>query len=247
MPINIYSKKNQLLIKIISAFGIFVFLIANIFEYNNLFTFTDDYHRTRSTVGIILNFISIVLFFIVVLFPTKFEIFGVTVLYYSVWIEITEPVSGIPLFLFLLSATIFLARGILYKHKRLRAVIFFAIYLFFVLLPLRYGWFTFCKSIVQNLSFTLASGAILFFFSLVVQNAPIEKSLNLSNYEGLTKRDSEWLNAILNNEKYEAIAIDYHMNLGSVKNRFKVIFDTLEVGDKIGFLNKYSDYTISFL
>lgn len=36
------------------------------------------------------------------------------------------------------------------------------------------------------------------------------------------------------------------MSLGSVKNRLRVIFDELEVGDKQGFLNKYSDFEICY-
>lgn len=247
MPINIYSKRNQLLIKIISVFGIFVFIFSNVFEAHNLMIFSEPKLRLISITGIILNAISTILFIIVIIFPTKFQFFGFVVLYYSIWIEVIEPVSGIPLFLFFLSATIFLARGLLYNHKKLRAIIFAVFFIGFLLLPLRSGADTFLKSLIQNLSFTLACGAILFFFSLIMQNTPVDKSLNIKDYEGLTKRDCEWLNAILNNEKYEAIAINYHMNLGSVKNRFMVIFDILEVGDKTGFLNKYSDYAINFL
>ena len=36
------------------------------------------------------------------------------------------------------------------------------------------------------------------------------------------------------------------MSIGSVKNRIKVIFDIIGVGDKKGFLNKYSDFQICY-
>lgn len=40
--------------------------------------------------------------------------------------------------------------------------------------------------------------------------------------------------------------INYHMSLGAVKNRLKILFDEIGVGDKQGFLNKYSDYEICY-
>lgn len=36
------------------------------------------------------------------------------------------------------------------------------------------------------------------------------------------------------------------MTEGSVKNRMKIIYETLGVGDKQGFLNKYSEFEIYF-
>ncbi len=36
------------------------------------------------------------------------------------------------------------------------------------------------------------------------------------------------------------------MSIGSVKNRFKIIFDELGVRDREDFLNKYSDYEICY-
>ena len=47
-------------------------------------------------------------------------------------------------------------------------------------------------------------------------------------------------------KKYEAIAIESGVTLGTVKNRIKVIFNELCVGDKQGFLNAYSDYEIHY-
>lgn len=72
------------------------------------------------------------------------------------------------------------------------------------------------------------------------------RRLDIKEYPDLKKRDAEWLSEIILGNKYEMIAIESKMSLGSVKNRFKIIFDVLETGDKQGFLNKYSEYEICF-
>ena len=65
-------------------------------------------------------------------------------------------------------------------------------------------------------------------------------------YPELKQRDAEWLKAILKGEKYQYIAIEYKMSVGSVKNRFKYIFSILECGDRRGFITSYADYEIIF-
>ena len=47
-------------------------------------------------------------------------------------------------------------------------------------------------------------------------------------------------------KKYESLAFNYQMSLGSVKNRLKVIFDEIGAGDRQEFFNKYSDYEICY-
>ena len=73
-----------------------------------------------------------------------------------------------------------------------------------------------------------------------------EKKLDLKKYKNLSRRDAEWLAEIIKKTKYDAIAINSDVSLGTVKNRLKIIFQTLEVGDKRVFLNRYSDYEIMF-
>jgi len=72
------------------------------------------------------------------------------------------------------------------------------------------------------------------------------RRLDLKEYPDLKRRDAEWLYEIIRGNKYESIAIEAKMSLGSVKNRFKIIFDVLETGDRQGFLNKYSEYEICY-
>ncbi|MCR4940607.1 MAG: hypothetical protein K5930_10950, partial [Treponemataceae bacterium] len=73
-----------------------------------------------------------------------------------------------------------------------------------------------------------------------------KKKLDIQEFPELKKRDAEWLAKILCGEKYEYLSINYKMSLGSVKNRLKIIYAEIGVGDKLGFLNKYSDYEICY-
>lgn len=72
------------------------------------------------------------------------------------------------------------------------------------------------------------------------------KKLDIKEYSDLKLRDAKWLIEILNNKKYQYIATEYNITLGAVKNRMKIIFKTLGVGDKQGFLNKYENYEIYY-
>lgn len=247
MPINLYSKKNQLILRIICISGLVIFLLSNIYEFTKLKTDTQGMDFICPIVGIILNFLSCILFIIVFFFPAKFGVFGFISFYYSIWIKISDTASGTAVFLYLIAVTIILARGLYNHHKKIKFIVTGIVFLSMILFPAFISLETFSNSIIQDLAFTFCTGTILFFYSLYLQNPKTDKVLNLNEFKGLTKRDCDWLNAVLHNEKYESIAINHYMTLGSVKNRFKVIFDTLEVGDKTGFLNRYGDFEINFL
>jgi len=62
----------------------------------------------------------------------------------------------------------------------------------------------------------------------------------------LSKRDCEWLLRIQNGEKYEVLAIEYNLSVGSVKNRLKNIYKTLDVSDRTEFEKKFKSYKIVF-
>lgn len=70
--------------------------------------------------------------------------------------------------------------------------------------------------------------------------------LNISSYSELSKRDAEWLIAILKGQQYKTIAATYEISLGAVKNRLSCIFKILGLKNKRDFFNKYSDYEIVY-
>ena len=70
--------------------------------------------------------------------------------------------------------------------------------------------------------------------------------LNLAEYPETTDRDAKWLTLVQQGVKYEAIAIDYELTLGTVQNRLNKIYHLLETGDRIGFLSIYSNAEIVY-
>ena len=73
-----------------------------------------------------------------------------------------------------------------------------------------------------------------------------EKKLNLALYPKLTERDCRILQKIQRGEKYVFIAKEEGLTEGSLKNRLHIVFDTLETGDKQGFLTYYSDWELYY-
>ena len=73
-----------------------------------------------------------------------------------------------------------------------------------------------------------------------------DKILNIADYSETTERDAKWLTLVQQGVKYEAIAIDYELTLGTVQNRLNKIYHILETGDRIGFLSIYSNAEIVY-
>ena len=80
-----------------------------------------------------------------------------------------------------------------------------------------------------------------------VQSQPAkDKVLNIADYSETTERDAKWLSLVQQGVKYESIAIDYGLTLGTVQNRLNKIYHILETGDRIGFLSIYSNAQIIY-
>lgn len=181
---NVYSHTIQTGIRIISLVAIIILVISNTLRIE-----TYDIKQLISMhyefFSFIINCITTILFFIIIMYPTKLGLLSIIPFLYGSLILIFEPQNNMGILMFGLSIITLYARGFFNK-------------------------------------------------------------LDIQKIAELNKRDAEWLADIINGEKYESLAIKYHMSLGSVKNRLKVIFDEIGVGDKQGFLNKYSDYEICY-
>lgn len=119
-----------------------------------------------------------------------------------------------------------------------------------ILSELRFGIIIFINSLIDKIGYLLVFLITVFFlyaFSInLFELNKSSKKLDIKEYSDLKLRDAKWLIEILNNKKYQYIATEYNITLGAVKNRMKIIFKTLGVGDKQGFLNKYENYEIYY-
>ena len=152
--------------------------------------------------------------------------------------------------LYFFSISTFYARGYFNKHAKIKNIIAIVIFSILILSEIRFGFNVFIPSLTNNLVFTFVYLASIYFIfpytSIFAEKYDEEKTLDLKLYPELKQRDAEWLKAILKGEKYQYIAIEYKMSVGSVKNRFKYIFSIIECGDRRGFITSYADYEIIF-
>lgn len=161
-----------------------------------------------------------------------------------------EPENNIGLLFFFLAFFSCQSRGFFFTKKKLKQNLLFAYLGLLILTELRFGINIFLKCFLDKIAYTF-----IFLLSILFSNSFIteqisklygEKILDIRLYKELTVRDARWLSKLQAGDKYEKIAIDEHLSTGSVKNRFKIIFKEICVGDKQGFMNTYSNFEIKY-
>ena len=149
--------------------------------------------------------------------------------------------------MYILTCAILFSRGFFRKSRLTKIIV--AIIIFFGLFAtqLRFGADVFVESIFVLAEYAFVVFLIILFYYLYLRNqgkSPIEKELDLSLFPELTERDKEWIELILQETKYSTIASQYKITEGAVKNRMRLIFKTLDVSDRIGFMATYGGFTI---
>ena len=242
--INYYTKKGLILFRIIAITAVLVLAMSVI--------------RYAITCGtkfflqfeVILDVINIILLSVVIIKPYKLGLFASVAVSYSVSSLVMSPENHIGILMYFLVNVILFIRGYLKNYTKLK-IIFSAIILSILIFSnIRFGYLIFINSLVNKIGYILVLFLCCFFYhgylSNLFDSETQGKKLDLKKYKNLSRREAEWLAEIIKKTKYDAIAINSDVSLGTVKNILKIIFQTLEVGDKRGFLNRYSDYEIMF-
>ncbi len=246
---NSYSQKMQFIIRIFSLIGLIILVISNINRaINYYFGKLDNLNLELSS--FIVNCIAIILFLIEIIYPSKLVLLSSLSLLYAIITLIFEPMNNIGILMYGLSIMILYARGMFNKHKKVKEIIAFAFFVALVLSELRFGKKIFLSSLLVKVAYSFTFFLSLFFFQAytfdMFETLTSNKKLDIKKFPELKKRDAQWLVELLNGVKYEYLAINYNISLGTVKNRMKMIFNILGVGDKRGFYNKYSDFEICY-
>lgn len=246
---NLYSPKIRLFIRIISFIAIMILVSSNLKRVNG-FGLKSLYNYPLELFSFIINCISIILFIFVIVFPAKLAILSLISFIYGVLILLFEPQNNLGILMYGLSIITLYARGTLNKHKKIKEIFFFIIYFALIFSELRFGIKTFMTCFLEKIAYSFVFMMSLLFLHIysfdLFETATSNNTLDIQKFPKLRKRDAVWLAEILNGKKYEFLAVEYQMSLGSVKNRFKIIFDEIGCGDKQGFFNKYSDYKICY-
>lgn len=246
---NLYSLKFQKFIKVLSIVAIILLCFSNIIKFYSLFFLKQSENIFLTKIYIILNFITIFLCVILFFNPVKFELISICTFLYSsisIFYEI-ENLMGILMFFF--GTSIIAYRGFFKTNKTKKVIIICLVFLSLLLSEIRFGFHYFIEATIYKVGLLFIIIGIFFFLLFLfseTKKTELNKTLDLSIYPNLTLRDTLWLKDIINKKAYKEIAYENNMTVGSVKNRLKIIFSTLQVGDKTGFLNRYSDYSIIF-
>ena len=126
---NLYSKKLQTIIRLISLLAMIILIIST--TRRILLFGLEQLLKSSILYSLIINCISIVLFFLVIIFPSKLSILSIVSFLYGAVILIFIPDNNLGVLMYGLSIMTLYARGILNKHKKIKEtiilVVFFAL------------------------------------------------------------------------------------------------------------------------
>ena len=245
---NIYSNKFSLIIRIVAIIATILLLTSNFFR---IISIDNGYYSLKSLDEIIIfsfNCINIILCILLTIFPKKIEIITILAFFTSIYcfFDYSNPMA---ILMFFLGFTTLLAKGFFYKMKKLKYSILVFFYFLLWLISIRFGIQKFLIGLLIKIAYTFIFILTYFFFTYFIHIQEEKKrisTLNIAEYEKLDSRDAKILKMILSHLKYEAIAPEVNLGLGALKNRLKIIYNILEVGDKHGFLNKYEGFEIIY-
>lgn len=254
---KLYSKKMLHTYRIFSIVGLIISLITIFFDIKDeypLSKFFPFFLTIENFFGVIQNIICAIMFIILIIKPQKFEYISVMSFTYTVQIIAFEDSSTniMGMFMYILGISSFLIRGFFKKNKKLKYIIFIILYFLLCTTKIRFGYYVFIDYLIQTLGYSLVF-AIILFFILEYFNQQIKKAdnqitqqniLDLSQFPELTARDKLWIHKVQSDAKYETIAKESNVSLGTMKNRMHQIFKIIDVPDRISFLAVYGGYTI---
>ena len=105
------------------------------------------------------------------------------------------------------------------------------------------------NSLIVAVGYGLVYLVTIFFITNFLRLVYVRKNArvwDLSQFQELTLRDKEWLKQILEEKKYEDIAKEYGITVGTLKNRMHQIFNIVGINDRISLLATYSGYEVKF-
>ena len=215
-------------------------------EITNLHTFMMSDLNTA-----IVNTVSLVLFFIFLFVPQHIYIFALISFLYSFKIILVDTVAAYPIgqLLYLMGTACLVFLGFYKNHRILKIIISVSINYILIFHNIQFGIDVLINSLITAISYSLVFFVTLFFsisffrFLYVRKNARI---WDLSQYPDLTTRDKEWLRDILDEKRYEEIAADSGITVGTLKNRMHQIFNIVGIDDRISLLATYGGYEVKF-
>lgn len=253
-----YSKSARNLIRFFCINGIVVELLCilrlflrtgftlEIPEITNFVTFLES-----DLITAVVDFISLVFFITLLFVPQHISIFALIAFLYSFKIIIVDTLAANPLgqLLYFMGISCLLFLGY-YKTHRIRKIALSIIFnMLLISFSARLGLSVCITSYIISFGYSLVILVIVFFTTNFLHLVHVRKTAriwDLSKYPDLTQRDKEWLKQILDEKRYEEIASESGVTVGTLKNRMHQIFNVVGIEDRISLLATYSGYEVRF-
>ena len=240
---SIYSKRFLQFIRIVSVCFIAILLYLTAHAFYDVFVL----HDYPCLFGLIFGPLSLVILGFVFVNPEKLALFVPSLLFFSISNSIGNSNPAFPIIFMELAALLLWIRGFFKTRRTLKILALALVYIIPLLFNLRLGWNTFAAQLFDILQIILITFSTIFIlYEYLKTQSPKDKVLNIADYPETTERDAKWLELVQQGTKYEAIAIDYELTLGTVQNRLNKIYHILETGDRIGFLSIYANAKIVY-
>ena len=240
---SLYSKQFLNFIRIIA-------IIFCVFMIKHIYTAIYDVINYKSYTHILtLIAVSVIPVFmtIIIIHPERFALFVPPLLIFAIPVLLSSHSSRYPILEIEISIMILLLRGFFNKHKLIKIISICVICLALFLSKIRFGWANFILQIFDTAQILMLTTILFFlFFEYLKPHYTKDQVLNIADFPETTSRDAKWLCLVQQGIKYEAIAIDYELNVGTVQNRLNKVYHIIETGDRIGFLSMYSNAKIIF-
>lgn len=253
---KVYSKKMLQTYRIFSIIGLLIelFCIINIFkEEYPLTPYFPFFLTTERFIVLLLDMLCFFLFIVLIFKPHKFEFISLMSFSYAIGIlacSIEYEVNIMSFFMYILGVSCLLFRGFYNKKTKFKVIITVVFYFALLTTQIRFSLYLFFEYILAVFGYGLVFAISLFFLiehfnqKKGSQTVAENKILDLSQYPDLSERDKLWLHKVQSDAKYETIAKESNVSLGTMKNRMHQIFKIIDVPDRISFLSIYGGYTI---
>ncbi len=243
------NKKIDLFVRCLACGGILVLMYRSLTDAF-LFLGSADVPKGEFPLYVyfVLNCICSIAFGVLIWKPHKLEVLASIAFLYAAVVFLDRRENPIGVCLYIAGIVSLYARGLMNRSKMLRYGIAVSVLVLLQLSRLRFGVEPFVDSVKETVSYLLV---FVMIFVLLWNNAnratrrvASNNVLDLSKYPDLKQRDKEWVLLALQETKYDAIARQYGVTIGTVKNRMCVIFKILGVQDRISLLAEYGGYQV---
>ncbi len=255
---NLYSTEVLKMFRVFATVGIIAelfYLYTQFSKMNYNFNLSaihsiDAFFTSREGL-LISNFFCLIVFITLLFVPQCIEFVAIIAFYFSFIYMLNPSLEKKPLgnALYVLGVSSLVIRGLYRKHTRIKVITTLVIFCGLILSNLRFGLESFIDAFLDSLGYILAYGISMVFFIHFLRSMQMSKIMkvwDLSQYSDLTERDKHWLTDILNDKKYEDIAKESGITIGTLKNRMHQIFIIIGVPDKVSLLATYGGYEVKY-